>query len=61
MTEETAKALADAMNNLANALNALPRDIMGIRVNHAGMSGAGIGVGPNYAPAFTGRGFSSCP
>ena len=37
MTEETAKALAEAMNRLAASLDALPKNIMGIQVQHNGI------------------------
>jgi hypothetical protein len=36
MSEETAKALVEAMNRFAAAIEALPRDLMGIKVHHQG-------------------------
>ena len=37
MTDETAKALAEAMNRLAASLDALPKNVMGIQVQHNGI------------------------
>ena len=53
MTEETAKALAEAMNRLATAIEGLPRNIMGIQVHHSSMGGAsGHGWPPPQWPGY---------
>jgi hypothetical protein len=53
MTDETAKALADAMNRLAAAIEALPRNIMGIQVQHHGASYPGSGGCGRPPPVYT--------